>query len=446
GIAGVSETLYTIGVTAGDWNQDGFQDLVLANIGNKVLLINNGDGTFQQREFDLDPDNKNLVSSVAMGDISGDAIPDLVSLYYVEDKEMLKRPELNEDGNVLTVSPASFVPGIDRLTINDGRGGLETRRISDSKDAASTGLGVVIADWNDQPGNEIFIGNDIRANHLWVRPELDQPWKEIAALTGCAHGYGGIATASMGIAAADFDSSGTLDLHIANFYLEPVSFFINRGGAFEDRAIQYKLHQESLSVLGFGCQAIDYNNDGKPDLAVTNGNIEKAPGEPLEQPPQFFVNLGSEFRLLDVEEPAGYWQGKYLGRGMARLDFNRDGQMDLVITHLGSPTALLLNQTDAGKNWLQVQLVGTRSERDAIGAKVSIVVDGETSTRWLVGGDGYLCRNEPTLHFGVGEATAIEKIEVTWPSGEIESFGLVEVNQRLLLIEGAGVGGLHRQR
>lgn len=438
---GTEEFLYTVGVTAGDWNQDGFQDIVLANIGNKVLLINNGDGTFSRQVFDVDPENANLISSVAIGDLSGDALPDLVSLYYVEDPAMLERPELGADGNVLTVSPASFNPGLDRLTVNDGMGGFETSRISESSGDASTGLGVVIADWDGKPGNEIFIGNDVRANHLWVRRSEDETWGEIAALTGCAHGHGGIATASMGIAVADYDGSGTLDIHIANFYQEPVSFYLNRGGSFEDRAIQYKLHQPSLSVLGFGCQALDYNNDGRSDLAVTNGNIEKAPGEPLEQSPQFFVNSGSAFQLYDVDEPRNYWQGKYLGRGMGRLDFNRDGKMDLVITHLGSPTALLLNQTSSNSNWLQLELVGTRSERDAIGAKVMIEREGRILTEWLVGGDGYLCRNEPILHFGLDDSKEVTTITVSWPNGESESFGGCTANQRLVLIEGSSQSG-----
>ena len=438
---GTEEYLYTVGVTAGDWNQDGFQDLVLANIGNKVLLINNGDGTFSRQEFDADPENANLISSVAMGDVSGDHLPDLVSLYYVEDVEMLERPDLNEKGDVLTVSPASFTPGLDRLTINDGAGGWTTSRISESSSHASTGLGVVIADWNEKPGNEIFIGNDIRANHMWVRSEQDGSWNQTAALVGCAYGNGGIATASMGIAVADYDRSGTLDIHIANFYQEPVSFYLNRGGSFEDRAIQYKLHEPSLTVLGFGCQAFDYNNDGQVDLAVTNGNIEKAPGEPLEQSPQFFVNRGIDFSLYDVQEPQDYWQGKYLGRGMGRLDFNRDGKMDLLITHLGAPTALLLNQTESNSNWLQLELVGTFSERDAVGAKVTVESQGRSMTEWLVGGDGYLCRNEPILHFGLGEMPQVDQITVVWPNGQSETFGVAEANQRLVLIEGTGSNG-----
>jgi tetratricopeptide (TPR) repeat protein len=440
---GTPDHRYSIGITSGDWNQDGFADLVIANIGNKVLLINNGDGTFQRQEFDADPNHEVLISSVAMGDVSGDTLPDIVSLYYVEDKTMLDRPEVNDKGEILTVSPASFEPGIDRITINDGTGAAVSEPISDSKEAASTGLGVVIANWDEKPGNEIFVGNDVRPNHLWARSPGEDNWVDIAALSGCAHGYGGLSTASMGIAVADFDGSGTLDIHIANFYQEPVSLFMNRGGSFEDRAIQFKLHEPSLSVLGFGCQAIDYNNDGKPDLAVTNGNIEKAPGEPLEQPPQFFVNLGTAFRLVDAEEPSNYWQGKYLGRGMAKLDFNRDGQSDLLITHIGSPSALLINRTDADGHWLNLRLVGTQSERDAVGARVTIRAGDQIWSHWLVGGDGYLCHNEAAIQAGLGDVTEVDEIQVTWPSGKTESFGRAKADQHLMLIENESAQGAY---
>ncbi len=433
--AGVTDFRYSVGVTSGDWNQDGFGDLVIANIGNKVLLINNGDGTFQRREFDQDPEHQVLTSSVAMGDVTGDALPDLVALHYVEDAAMLNRPELDDNGQVLTVSPASFEPGTDRILRNDGRGGMISSKVSDSPQAPSTGLGVVVADWDGKPGNEIFVGNDVRPNHLWSRSANSDQWTDVAALSGCAHGHGGIATASMGIAVADFDGNGLQDIHITNFYLEPVSLFMNRGTVFEDRCVQYKLHRDSSSVLGFGCQAIDYNNDGRPDLAVTNGNIEQAPGEPLQQSPQFFVNLGNEFGLSDVDDPSGYWQGEYLGRCMARLDFNSDGRQDLLITHLDSPSALLVNQTETTNHWLTVQLVGVQSERDAIGAEVQVHAGDKVWTNWIVGGDGYLCHNEPTVSFGLGEATRVDKIVVTWPNKNQQTFNDLPADQRLLLIE-----------
>ncbi len=447
--SGTAEKRYSIGVAAGDWNQDGFDDIVVANIGNKVLLLNNGDGTFRRQEFDSDPALDVLTSSVALGDVTGDALPDIVSLHYVEDNTMLKRPELGEDGNVLTVSPASFVPGVDRIAVNDGKGGFESEKVSGSAQAPSTGLGVVIADWDGQPGNEIFVGNDVRPNHLWSRvseevekaegpsyaSSIGDRWQDVAALTGCAHGSGGVSTASMGIAVADFDGNGKRDIHITNFYQEPVSLFMNRGGSFEDRCVQYRLHRDSSAVLGFGCQSIDYNNDSRPDVAVTNGNIEKAPGEPLQQSPQLFVNLGSKFLLTQVQDASGYWQGAYLGRGMTRLDFNHDGKQDVLITHLDSPSALMMNQTETPNHWMAVQLVGTSSERNAIGAQVDIHVGDTVLSNWIVGGDGYLSRNQPTVNFGLGVADKVSKIVVTWPSGGQQTYADPEVDCYLLLVE-----------
>ena len=448
-VSGTADKRYSIGVAAGDWNQDGFDDLVVANVGNKVLLLNNGDGTFRRQEFDSDPALDVLTSSVALGDVTGDALPDIVSLHYVEDNTMLKRPDLGADGNVLTVSPASFVPGVDRIAVNDGKGGFVSEKVSASAQAPSTGLGVVIADWDGKPGNEIFVGNDVRPNHLWSRvPSVVEDtevvsdgagntsrWQDVAALTGCAHGSGGVSTASMGIAVADFDGNGTRDIHITNFYQEPVSLFMNRGGSFEDRCVQYRLHRDSSSVLGFGCQAIDYNNDGRPDVAVTNGNIEKAPGEPLQQSPQLFVNLESKFMLAEVQDASGYWQGAYLGRGMTRLDFNHDGKQDFLITHLDSPSALMMNQTETPNHWLAVQLVGTSSERNAIGAQVDVHVGEQVLSNWIVGGDGYLSRNQPTVNFGLGAADKVSKIVVTWPSGDQQTYADPEIDRYLLLVE-----------
>jgi len=443
--SGTDDKRYSVGIGAGDWNQDGFDDLIIANIGNKVLLINNGDGTFRRLEFDSDPEHQVLTSSIALGDVTGDSLPDIVSLHYVEDSTMLKRPDLSENGDVLTVSPASFTPGVDRIAVNDGQGGFVSEKVSESAQAPSTGLGVVIADWDGQPGNEIFVGNDVRPNHLWSRLPASESgssetvtqgnWRDVAALTGCAHGSGGVSTASMGIAVADFDGNGKRDIHITNFYQEPVSLFMNRGGSFEDRCVQYRLHRDSSSVLGFGCQAIDYNNDGRSDVAVTNGNIEKAPGEPLQQSPQLFVNLGSRFQLSDVVDESGYWQGAYLGRGMTRLDSNHDGKQDVLITHLDAPSALLVNQTETPNHWLAVQLVGTVSERNAIGAQVDVHLGDQVFSNWIVGGDGYLSRNQPTVNFGLGDSDSVSKLVVTWPTGKQQTFSDIQANQYLLLVE-----------
>jgi hypothetical protein len=145
--------------------------------------------------------------------------------------------------------------------------------------------------------------------------------------------------------------------------------------------------------------------------------------------------LGSEFRLTKVDDSSGYFSGQYLGRAMARLDFNRDGKSDYLVTHIDSPTALLVNRTDTENHWLQVQLVGTESERDAIGARVDVRAGQNSWSGWLVGGDGYLCRSEMIIQFGMGAAVEIDAVTVTWPSGRQQTFDSIAVDQRVLLIE-----------
>ena len=435
----LTETRYSIGATAGDWNQDGFPDLLVGNLGSLRLLTNNGDGTFALTA-DWRPEQQGVVpSSLAIADVSGDAIPDLTELRYVADPSMSQRPQLDADGNVLNVAFAEYEPGLDRIHVSDGAGGFSVQHFDDSVSARSTGLGVVIADFDGAAGNEVFVGNDIRANQFWVR-RAGGEFADLATISGCAFGNGGVRTASMGIAVGDFDRSGTPDIHVTNFFMEPVSFFLNQQGAFEDLAVRYDLATPSRMVLGFGSQALDYDNDGDADLVVTNGAIERPanPQEPFQQEPQLFANVGHRFELSKVSDASGYFAGRYLGRGLARLDFNRDGRSDFLVTHLGTPTALLINETPTDHHWLQVSLVGSKSERDGIGATVEVKAGGESWVQFVTAGDGYLAHNSAVLGFGLGPVSRIDEVVVRWPDGEHESFTITGVDRHVLLVEGSG--------
>ncbi len=405
-VAGAADFQYSMGATAGDWNQDGFPDLVVANIGEDSLLINNGDGTFTRRPIIAPRDVNRVPTSVAMADLTGDSCPDIFELSYVDDPEMILLPRRNDKGQVLNaMSPLQYKPGHDRICENDGRGGMSIRPFATETNEIRTGLGLLITNFlAHKPGNEIFVGNDLYPDQLWVRDPTTGLWSDVAPALGCAFGIRGSKTASMGIAAGDFDNSGTIDLHITNYQDRNASLFLNLGEAFLERNVQYGLAEDSQSVLGFGSQAIDYDNDGDRDLVVTNGHIEQSLSiqAPFEQPLQLFSNLGGRFELVAVEDPSGYWSGKHLGRGLARLDFNRDGKDDFAVTHLGEQSALLINRTETMNHWLQVRLVGVESERDAIGAKVKIRFDDREATNWVIAGDGYFCRNETTVSFGLG--------------------------------------------
>jgi hypothetical protein len=242
----------------------------------------------------------------------------------------------------------------------------------------------------------------------------------------------------MGVAAGDLNGNGSLDLHVTNFQNESVSLYVNEQGFFQDRNVQFDLARPSASVLGFGTQALDYDNDGTLDLVVANGHIEKAVdlNAPFFQPAQLFRNVGGRFELMEVADDSGYWQRDHVGRALAKLDFDRDGRQDFVVTHVGETSALLLNRTESTNHWFQLEIVGAVSERDAIGSRV-VVRNGDVElTEWLNAGDGFLCRNEPLLSFGVGNALSLDEVVIHWPSGKRQIFRDVKADQRYLLVEG----------
>ena len=429
---------YTIGCTAGDWNQDGLPDLVTANIGPNQMLINNGDGTFTPRSLPGSEDRERMPASVAIADLNGDALPDLFEVNYIQDSEIALRPDRDASGRVIeAVGPADFAPARDRIGINDGSGAIRFDAIGEESSAVYRGLGVVIADFNNSPGNDIFVGNDKSPNQLWVLDPDSGDWLDIAMPTGVAYSFDGGGTASMGIAAGDFDNSGTLDLHVVNFQNESACLYLDQSSYFQDRAAQFRLGVPSYDVLGFGSQALDYDNNGLLDLAVTNGHIDDdlTMSGPFRQWAQLFANLGNRFEEVKVSDASGYWAASHLGRAMARLDFNRDGRNDLVLTHLNEASALLLNETEQSGHWLQLELVGVDSERDAIGARVTVESRDEQWTQWVTGGDGYLCRNESVVSFGLRNATNVARVRVEWPSGAKQSWKSVPVDRRILVVE-----------
>ncbi len=439
--ANAKDSSYTIGCTAGDWNQDGLPDLVTANIGNNLLLINNGDGTFTEQVIPGTSSSQNMPASVAMADLDGDAIPDLFETNYINDETIDLRPERDQDNAVIeAVGPADFQPSNDRIGLNDQRGRFKFVPLSGKPETTYRGLGVVIADFDEDGSNEIFVGNDKSPNQLWdsrhnATGEIE--WLDAAMASGIAFSSDGGGTASMGIAAGDFDRSGTLDLHVANFQNENACLYLSRNQIFQDRATQFRLGVPSYEVLGFGCQGIDVNLDGLLDLAVSNGHIDnyqKMSGD-FKQRFQLFINQGNRFSETIWTDASSYASKMHLGRSMAKLDFDRDGKEDLIITHLNEESALLHNQTKTNNHWLQVQLVGVQSERDAIGAKVTVQFAGQSLTSWVIAGDGYLCRNHNVISFGLGDASRVDNIQIQWPSGSQQELTLESVDQRIMIVE-----------
>jgi tetratricopeptide (TPR) repeat protein len=438
---------FTTGVAVGDWNQDGFPDLALAILGNDQLLINQGDGTFRSTELNRNDDPWHLPASMAMGDINGDSLPDLFQVGYVEGEDLARRPERESNGQVVeALSPHQYRAAEDRVWINGGDGTFQQQELPATNGSYKTGLGVLLGPLSEPGINQVFVGNDQHQNHLWQWDPAEEsgeshPWIESATLLGCGFSYTGAGTASMGLAAADFDRNGLLDIHVANYQDEASSLFMQKSGSFRDRIVAAGMDAESRLVLGFGCQPIDADNDGWVDIAVTNGHVENLNqvGQPFKQPPQLFRNLAGQFRLSDVGDPSGYWEGRYVGRAMATADIDRNGKLDLLISHLDVPVALLENNTMSPNHWVQFSLVGTTAERSAIGTRVTIHGGNAEQTHVLLGGDGFLSSNQRMIHAGLGTRKLIDRVEVFWPSGQREVFTGLASDRHYQIIQGQAI-------
>ncbi|MDV6034386.1 MAG: hypothetical protein F9B45_30690 [Phycisphaera sp. RhM] len=443
-VANCDDRGYTCGITAGDWNQDGFPDLVVANVRGNTLLINRGDGTFAPHAGDSVWDEPLYTASLAIGDVNGDHLPDLVEVNYVEDASVFDPIEYKADGTPVRLpAPLDFRPARDRLFLSVGDGTMTGQWIDESGQVSpGTGLGVVLADLDGDPGNEILIVNDHLANHLWQRRVVDDGrssiWQDTAAAKGVAFGARGTPLGCMGIAVGDFDQNGRPDLHVTNFEREWNNQFMqDESGFFDDLVVAFGLDQPTYKMLGFGVQAFDYDNNTRDDLVIGNGHVEdySAEGRAFEMPTLVFAMEQTRFVAKDVAGDPEYWKAGHLSRALASCDWNNDGRTDFVVTDLIEPVALLENRTQTPHHWMQLQLVGTTAERDAIGATVKLSIAGQTLTKVVQSGDGYMCRNQPIVSFGLGPHEMAERLEIRWPDGVVQRLTSLAADRRLVIVQ-----------
>ena len=443
--ARLAENRFSHGVTVGDYNNDGFPDLYVANIGKNRLCVNNGDGTFSDVTDATSTGDKRWTTSCLVADLNGDALPDVYAVNYLTGDDVFDRVCEHSDGKPQICLPHYFPADQDQLYLNLGDGRFENVTAASGVVAADgKGLGIVAADFDGSGRLSLFVGNDAEPNFYFVnqtsRPGGPPLFAEQALPTGLALNYDGRPEACMGIAAGDSDGDGLIDLFVGNYYLESNTLYRQQpGGLFIDASRDAALHAPSLQLLTFGTQFLDGGLNGRLDLILTNGYVEddRHHGIPYRMPPQYFRNVGDgRFAELAPESLGRYFEGKYLGRGMARLDWNRDGLEDVVVSHLDAPAALVTNQTAHAGHFLAVKLVGVASSRDAIGTTVELQVDDRTFVRQLSAGDGYMASNQRLLTFGLGEERHIDVLVIRWPSGLEQQFNDLSADRELLFIEG----------
>jgi tetratricopeptide (TPR) repeat protein len=468
-LAGCDDRGYAMGVSAGDWNQDGWDDVLVGNFGGNRLFINQGDGTFEDATEKTGLLTTTFTSSVAFADVDSDGLTDIVEINYVDDPAVFKPLVVKPNGVAENYpGPNQYRSTLDVVWLSQGDGtakrlplAISSEAIANSSgatannesnvtssapqigDDANPGLGVIVSNIDVKPGLEIFVANDARPNQLWkmVRDGASVKLTETAAVTGLATSSQGRTTASMGVAAADFNRDGTLDLFVTNWFEEWVNLYLQHSqGVFQDLAPKYQLDKYSDRHVGFGTQGVDYDNDGWVDLVVANGHINDYShlGQGLRMLPQLLINRHDHFEqaTFPAARSDDYWTTPHIGRCVITTDHNRDGRMDAVVTDLIDPVVVLENQTLTDRHFIQFHVVGTACERNAIGTQVEILGAEPKQVAVVTSGDGYFGRNEPILHFGLGPASHPVAIRVTWPDNSTQQFDQLAVDARYLLVQG----------
>jgi hypothetical protein len=334
----------------------------------------------------------------------------------------------------------------DRLLLNWGDGTFrDVTRAAGITGKNGKGLGIVAADFAASGRLSLFVANDGTPNFFYdnvTSPGEPIPrFAENGVLSGLAFDRAGAFQACMGVAADDATGDGLLELFVTNFYNESNTLYVPEvsGRFYSDQTAEFGLRDGSLRMLGFGTQFIDGDLDGWPDLIITNGHVQEPSkaGIPFAMRAQYYRNLkGTAFEEVEAETLGPFFQQLRLGRGLARLDWNRDGRDDAVISHIASPAALLTNQTSPAGHFLALQLRGTNGSRDAIGTIVRVMSGGRTITRQLTAGDGYQASNQRQLIFGLGPAEKIDQVEIQWLGGGRQTFTDLSLDTEYIALEG----------
>ena len=437
--------MYGMGVAIGDYDNDGYDDVFISALGQSRLFHNNGNGTFSDvtKQAGLWAPNE-FSTSAAWVDYDRDGKLDLIVGNYVEWSPEKDLYCTLDGAHKSYCTPESYRGASVRLWHNLGGGKFEdATRKAGLYDATSKTLGVAVLDYDGDGWPDIALANDTQPNKLY-RNNQDGTFSEKGVEAGIAFSEDGVARAGMGIDAADYDRSGRPSLLISNFSNQMLSLYHNEGkGLFIDEAPRSEVGRASLLTLGFASYFFDYDLDGWADIFVANGHldgdIERIQKRlTYRQAPLMFRNLGNgKFENVSASLGAAFSTPR-VARGAAYADFDDDGDLDLLMTMNGGPAVLFRN--DGGTNHaLRVKLQGVKSNRDGIGAVVTLTSGAGKQTQMMRSGSGYLSASELVLTFGLGAASPESEIEIRWPSGQVDLVHNVVADQIVTLQEGRGV-------
>jgi len=431
---------YGHGVTVGDYDNDGKPDLFLTRWRSYALYRNKGDGTFEDvtERVGLGGD-RDWPTSAAFADLDLDGDLDLYVCHYLKYDETNPKRCQNDDSSKHECNPLDFDALPDHAFRNDGGKFVDVTQDAGLFENTGRGLGVIAADLDGDNLVDLYVANDLSANYLYKNLGGFR-FEEVGLATGAAASASGGYKAGMGVACGDLDADGLVDLAVTNYLNESTTFYKSLGnGLFVDRSEAIGIAAPTRLLLGFGLTFLDADNDGRLDVLSANGHvIDPRPKFPWMMPLQLLMG-GPDGRLRDVSSKAGAPFGPiHLGRGLATGDLDNDGRLDALVICQNEPLVYLHNQTASRKDrhFVGFKLEGTKSNRDGIGAILTIH-SGKRS--WVVprfGGGSYQSAEDLKLHVGLGDETKIDRVEVKWPSGKVDVFSDLKSDSVYLIREG----------
>jgi enediyne biosynthesis protein E4 len=448
GKAGVgAEGLFGMGVAVGDYDNDGFPDLLVLGYGRCILYHNNGDGTFTDVTLRAGVENAGRwASSAAWFDYDNDGRLDLVIANYVD-----WSPERNfycgdqGPGMRSYCHPDDFHGQPPTLYHNNGDGTFtDVSKPSGIGIKGGNGLGVVTFDYDNDGWQDIFIANDHMPNFLFHN-NRDGTFREVGYAAGVAVSADGLFEAGMGTDAADATGSGSMDLTVTHLDMQLARFYQNLGDqTFDDATLRSKIGYATYHMSGFGTRFMDYDNDGARDLFMANGhvldNIARYHADTRYAEPKLMFRNNGHGVFENVSDRLGPdFQLPRVSRGAAIADFDNDGDLDILVNNNGQAPQLLRNDGGNANHWLELLLIGTKSNRDGVGARVKLSAGDLMLYDQRKGGMSYQSAQDPRLHFGLGTHSNVDAIEILWPSGNVTKLTNLKSDQIIAIKEGVGV-------